>query len=677
MRLKQASDITPNATIFPTGSRRGPNSGLRTSSGRAKCRISQPSAICATTWKWAAVARVPVAVADFDDRTGEAGLEGLSSLVVTSLSQSQLLEVLPRSRMRDLLRAAGRQAVDRIDEQLGREVGRLAGAQALLLATLYRFGEVFALEVKGVDPASDRELFALKEQARGKEGLPDLLDRVAEGVRRALRESPRDIGARSIPLAQAATPNLEAWRHYFRGMECSDRATVARSYDDCLVDFRRAAELDPAFALAHFQVAYVFFWQGRSRADQRAALEPALRHQERATARDRQRIEAWAAFLDGRDAEAKRLLRGAAEAQPDDKYGWYLAGEIPFHRDEVAEAAPLFRRAFELDPTWLMATQHLVYALGTLGRQDEIRAVAERLEGLGAKPGALVGLCYADLWIRPERSLDECRRAVAAGAGVVGSEFAAITLLNTGPPEALEAQLRGMAPPPGERDFAWYMTMFLRGQQGRRGDVIRAVRALKEPPDGWLESGYAEAMLGLGDLGEAWRAAERLIALDPSLATNLAVHFAYAGDLDHAAALARYLPAGSPRSAAYDAVVQWRRGDLARAVRELGVVAAQSPASMDPVIPFPLFLHGEALAEAGQDREAAAALERMLAMPRFAPSWTVPRALLTLALARERAGDTAGARTAATRLREMWKDADEVQPRLTDARALWARLGVR
>ena len=107
------------------------------------------------------------------------------------------------------------------------------------------------------------------------------------------------------------------------------------------------------------------------------------------------------------------------------------------------------------------------------------------------------------------------------------------------------------------------------------------------------------------------------------------------------------------------------------------MVAAQSPASMDPVIPFPLFLHGEALAEAGQDREAAAALERMLAMPRFAPSWTVPRALLTLALARERAGDTAGARTAATRLREMWKDADEVQPRLTDARALWARLGVR
>ena len=234
-------------------------------------------------------------------------------------------------------------------------------------------------------------------------------------------------------LAQAVTPNMDAWQHYFRGLECSEKFVLAGSYGDCLADFKKAIAIDPGFALAHFQISYLYFWQGMPRAAQRAALEPALKDEGRIPPRDRARIRGWAAFLDGNDQEAARLLAQAAAEAPDDKFIWYLAGEVPFHRDEFAASVPFFQRAHELDPIWLMPTQHLALALGPSGKLEPIRAMVKRLEALGAKPGALVGLCYALLWVEPARARDACERGIAAGAGLVGQEFLAIVLLTQGP----------------------------------------------------------------------------------------------------------------------------------------------------------------------------------------------------------------------------------------------------
>src|SRR5262249_2229338 len=55
-------------------------------------------------------APIVVAVADFDNQTGDEGLDGLSGMLITSLEQSRKLTVLTRSRMFDLLRQEGRDA---------------------------------------------------------------------------------------------------------------------------------------------------------------------------------------------------------------------------------------------------------------------------------------------------------------------------------------------------------------------------------------------------------------------------------------------------------------------------------------------------------------------------------------------------------------------------------------
>ena len=254
------------------------------------------------------------------------------------------------------------------------------------------------------------------------------------------------------------------------------------------------------------------------------------------------RIRGWAAFLEGRDAEAKALLEQAAQEAPDDKFIWYLTGEIPFHRDEFAESVPFFQRAHELDPTWLNPTQHLGLALGQAGKLDEVRAMARRLEALGSKPGALVGLCYVYLWIEPSRARDACNRGIAAGAGLAGSEFLAIDLLNTGPRAELDALLAKMGE--GKKDplsFEWYMRLLLDGEEGRWTDVAAKLRKAGDPEDSWFHGVAAELLVGAGNREGAWKQALRALEIDRYSVTNMAVHLAYLGDLVHAAEFLPYL----------------------------------------------------------------------------------------------------------------------------------------
>jgi serine/threonine protein kinase len=68
--------------------------------------------------------RIPVAVADFVNYTGEKELDALSGMLITALEQSRKLSVLPRSRMFDVLQQLNKQDAAVIDENLGREICR-------------------------------------------------------------------------------------------------------------------------------------------------------------------------------------------------------------------------------------------------------------------------------------------------------------------------------------------------------------------------------------------------------------------------------------------------------------------------------------------------------------------------------------------------------------------------
>ena len=624
-----------------------------------------------------APARLQLAVSDVVNETGEKELE-LSGLLRTVLEQSTFLEVLPRGRLIDALTGPLTDGPVALDESSAKAAATAVSARHLLLARLLKLGETYLLEVRAIDPATGASRFSFKEEVLGKDLLSGLVDKAGERVRLLLGEEPAAIRTSTIP-AGMVTGSLEAWRAYTNGIACTESRTFVGSFGPCLADLERATTIDPGFALAHLRISVVRFLDGLPRALQQQSVLQAQAHADRIPQNRRLLLQGWTAWLDGHDTEAKRLLRGAAEASPEDKFGWWLAGEIPYHRDEYGEALPLYRRVYALDPAWFDATQHLAASMGATGDLDGLRALALELGAPGQPPAAHLAACYAELWFDPASAVASCKRAVGIrmrfGAAPDREAFLAIALLNADRPGELGAHLASMRKkePAG---FAWYMQWMLLGQEGRWPEVERLARIEGDHRFGWFHSAYAELIAGSGDSASVLREGLRVIELDRALATNLAVHLAYLGDLGRAEQLEPYLPPDSPRAEVYRALVRWRRGDRAGAIEVLRRVSARAPLSADPPVPSPLFLLGELLAEEGRDDEAVEAFKHFRRIPQTYPTWFWPRSQWFLARSLERLGRRDEARLELSSLLRLWERASEKQPYLSEARALGKRLGL-
>lgn len=618
--------------------------------------------------------RITVAVADFVNQTGDPELSGLSGMLITSLEQSRRLAVLTRVRMLDLLRQLGKESAGGVDEPLGREVARSAGARALVLATIHRFDQLYAIELKALDPDTSEYLFTLKEEGRGKASVPGMIDRLSERTRTLLRETPAEVKASRVQVAAATTGSFEAYSAYFHGEQAMD----ATRYEEALAGFRRAIAADPSFSLAHYQIAYLGEFTGLDAATRKAEIEEALRDAQRAPEKERLLIRAWKAHMDGRNEEAHGLYAQAVAAYPQDKDALYMAADLYFHEGRTEEALPLFERALALDPTWEPALLHLMDSLFSMGRGAELEARSRRwVEQAPASAAAWRARAQgAEAAGRMEDAVADDRRALELDGGHHSRAALADALaLAERYPEA-EALVRPSAERGQglERIKGLYLLANQLSYQGRLREAQRALDGLpRELPMTPEHSAQRLAFL-LGDRSQDAARAEalRLWKAPKPHWGGLPLALELSGAAEEAKAAAAELPPGEGRQL-FDAAAAWRRGERAAALGSVRALAERP--SLDVRGPA-LWLLGEWALASGRDAEAAAALERFRRVPGgVARSWMYPRSFYLEALARERLGERHGAREAADHLLRLWARADADAPYLAEVKALRRRLG--
>jgi serine/threonine protein kinase/tetratricopeptide (TPR) repeat protein len=314
--------------------------------------------------------RIPIAVADFDNQTGEKDLDGLSGMLITSLEQSKLLAVMTRSRMFDVLRQRGKGDVLRIDENLGREIAGAANLQALVSVSVQKFGELYILDLKVLDPVKNEYIFATKEEGRGKEELPRMIDRLSEKMRLGLKDKAAEVEA-SRGIGTVTTQNMEAYQHYFNG----EQLVNALEFSKASNEFRRATELDPTFAVAHYRLAYAVAWSGSGSAKE--SIEKAVAHIDRAPEKEKLYIRAEEAALNDEVDRAIALYRQIAQQYPGEKEAIFNAGDLAHHECDYEVAETYIRRAIELDPLFVRAHQHLTWNYRNQARYAEMLVAAK------------------------------------------------------------------------------------------------------------------------------------------------------------------------------------------------------------------------------------------------------------------------------------------------------------
>ena len=292
-----------------------------------------------------------IAVLPFQNGSGDGNLDylsdGLSESLIDRLSELPNLKVIARS-------SSFKYRGDNVDLQ---DAANKLGVQAVITGRLVRHGDDLSIRVEMVDARDDRQLWSEQYSRPSADSLA-LQQEIARTVSRKLRS--KLSGEQEQALVKQETTNPQAYELLLRGRFI--RKGKVGDIEKSIAYLQQAIDIDPNYALAHFELAFncnLLGDKGRAEAEARKALE-----------------------LDDDLAEAHIAMAVVKQSAWD----W-------------ANAESEFQRAIELNPS--LARAHMLYSgyLSATGRHEESIIEAKRgkeLDPLSPRINVNYALAYLE-----------------------------------------------------------------------------------------------------------------------------------------------------------------------------------------------------------------------------------------------------------------------------------------
>ncbi len=327
-----------------------------------------------------------IVIADVDNQTGDPVFDrSLSTALDVGISQSQYVNVLPPSRIRDARQRIQRPPTDPLDETLAAEVAVREGVKAVMACSIAQVGSVYQLTARLIDPQTRAPVLTESVRADGKDAVLPALDELATRMRRNLGESLGALSQQHVPMPRATTASLDALKLYADSGRAPDSATKFRLLE-------QAVTLDPDFALAHAQLGLDYYMQSERslRLKGEEHVETALGLLDRLSFRERLLITALAEDSRGNRDAAVTAYKAYLTAYPDDSDVWFRLGWTSMATLRQYEpAVEAFRRVITISPNNSAALVNLATAYTGLDRDQEAREAYERAFAL--RPSEMLG----------------------------------------------------------------------------------------------------------------------------------------------------------------------------------------------------------------------------------------------------------------------------------------------
>lgn len=611
-----------------------------------------------------------IVLADFGGPQSDPGLGAVvTDALRIDLVETDVLRVLERSEVREILERMQVQDDVALTAELAREVALREGVKAVLEGEVAQAGSGYVLTATIRSAGPDRVLAAFRETARTPGEVIPAIDRLSRQIRKRVGESLRSIDE-TAGLARVTTGSLDALRVYSE----ADRAFQRRDYTRVVALLEEALDLDPEFAMAWRLLAVTLGNTQWDRVREVAAFTRAYELRERSSPRERHLAEAgYFSTVESDYDAAIEAYRRVLDLHPDDRAALNNLGLLYRNSGDLDAAADLFERAIRRAPPSAVVSMNLVHTRLAQGRLEQALAAADELSS--RYPDALAS-AEARFWV----------------------------LLHQGDPAAARSGVERFMAAPGRspRDLAFAHDRLARVAlwQGRIREAREHLEAAERvaldagPPHNpfaWrISRAHAEAAVGDVDLavdllldGMRQGLPDEVEPVDQRHVLQAMV-FGLAGRPDHIEATLARFEADVPvrlqrpylgRTESALALIQLHRGNPAEAVRLL----ERARTSQSCRFCFARQM-GWALLEAGRLREAAREWEDALAgkdgsldigLQLAEELWILQR----LPSVYEAVGDTARAMHHYRSLIGRWAGADaELQPRVQRARARIAAL---
>lgn len=196
-----------------------------------------------------------ILLTDFVNTTGDPVFDGtLKHALAMHLGQSPFLNIFPEERARETLPYMERQADATIDRETGREICIRRGIKALLVGSIDPLGKVYVISLEVLNGQTGDVIAREQLEVESKEGILRSLGTVATNLRRRLGETMKSVENFDVPLEQATTASLEAFKAYSTGR----KHLISGQMTDAIPHYRRALEFDPNFASVYDDLAWCY-----------------------------------------------------------------------------------------------------------------------------------------------------------------------------------------------------------------------------------------------------------------------------------------------------------------------------------------------------------------------------------------------------------------------------------
>ncbi len=327
--------------------------------------------------------KTSIAVISFENQTGQNSYDylrkAIPNLLITNLERSKKIDVLTWERMHDLLAQMGKPEMDLVDRDVGFELCRMEGVDALVVGSFIMAGDVFATDVKIIDVSTKKILKSASSRGDGissilKTQIDELSKEISRGI--GLSSGTTESGGRGI--ADVTTDSMEAYEQFLKGRESYGKFY----FEEAKEHFKKAIELDPRFSTAYYFLGQSYFEQGE-RDSGIAAYAQAKEFSDRATEKERLFIEAeYVRWLEGDTERRFQILQELAKKYPKEKRALLGLAMVYNSREMYQEAIDAFSRALALDPNWDYVMNSLAYLYSDLGDYDKALKYFQRYADL-------------------------------------------------------------------------------------------------------------------------------------------------------------------------------------------------------------------------------------------------------------------------------------------------------
>ncbi len=664
--------------------------------------------------------RRSIAVINFVNQTGDKSYDYLQAaipnLLITSLEQSKYLRVMTWERMHDLIKQAGKADVEAIDSELGFELCRMDGVEAIILGSFVKAGEMFATDVKVLDVAGKQMLKSASSKGEGVQSiLQKQIGELSKEISRGIGISDKKSEAVLSNIADMTTSSMEAYNLFLKGRDEYEKFYFGQA----LESLKRAVGLDPNFAVAYLYLARTFS-SVLDEKESQDAFEKAKALSQKTTEKERLYIEAaYASEVENNQEKKLRILKEIAQKYPKEKQVYYELARYYKAQGMFDRAILEYNKALELDPNFGYALNHLAYAYSDIGNYEKAMECFEKYASL--LPGDANPIdSMAELYFRMGK-LDEAiaryKEALKLKPDFLASNIGLtyVYALKEDYEQALKFidQLIAIAPSVAAKGMGTYFKNFILCWMGKRKQALSEIKTLIGLAN---MLGYKEVSMGMNlltgmiylDMGDFSSCRKHIqssyetVSTDAALKTsdNQAIlSFCFGlldskeGHLNEArsrlAEVKSFLPQVSLSNKSFisflhdllNGEILLAEGSVDKAVDVMEKASSLGrPPLMQLIIGFNFPFMKDVLARAYEEKglidKAIAEYERLINIRDEQRNWTLIPARYHYRLARlyDEKGEKDKAKEQYQKLLEIWKEADSDIPEIEEAKKRLANL---